>query len=222
MEMTSNCDVTNSAHQIQMTTIRPWTKPPLMKIFCVRNWKRLTVGEINSVVSIFLTWLFVIHDYALIILRFEWYESWTTSTHVFSQVTFIISYANIPKKAQMISFMLQRYVKSFQVTLWRKMSLMGLFLANYRRFSTIALETRRQDRCSQHHIIRTVWKSIPSFLFRDIALHSRGLHCFSRVRVPTFHFNQILRKFTLATNPRSPHLFTLVMRTYSWLTFAGT
>jgi len=28
MEMTSNCDVTNSTHQIQMTTIWPWTKPP--------------------------------------------------------------------------------------------------------------------------------------------------------------------------------------------------
>jgi len=34
MEMTSNCDVTNSAHQIQMTTI--WTKS-LIKIFCVRH-----------------------------------------------------------------------------------------------------------------------------------------------------------------------------------------
>ena len=30
IEMTSNCDVTNSEHQIQMTTIRPWTKPPPM------------------------------------------------------------------------------------------------------------------------------------------------------------------------------------------------
>jgi len=28
MEMTSNCDVTDSAHQIQMTTIWPWTKRP--------------------------------------------------------------------------------------------------------------------------------------------------------------------------------------------------
>ena len=28
MEMTSNCDVTNSAHQKQITTIWPWTKPP--------------------------------------------------------------------------------------------------------------------------------------------------------------------------------------------------
>jgi len=26
--MTSNCDVTNSAHQIQMTTLRHWKKPP--------------------------------------------------------------------------------------------------------------------------------------------------------------------------------------------------
>jgi len=28
MEITSICDVTNSAHQIQMTTVWPWTKPP--------------------------------------------------------------------------------------------------------------------------------------------------------------------------------------------------
>ena len=31
MEMTSNCDVTNSKQEIQMTTIWPWTKPPLWK-----------------------------------------------------------------------------------------------------------------------------------------------------------------------------------------------
>jgi len=31
MEMTSNFDVTNSTHQIQMTTIWPWTNPPPWK-----------------------------------------------------------------------------------------------------------------------------------------------------------------------------------------------
>jgi len=31
MEMTSNCDVTNSAHQKQITTIWPWTNPPPWK-----------------------------------------------------------------------------------------------------------------------------------------------------------------------------------------------
>jgi len=36
MTMT-HCDVTNSAHQIQMTTIRRGMNPP-MKIFCVRHW----------------------------------------------------------------------------------------------------------------------------------------------------------------------------------------
>jgi len=36
MNMTSNCDVTNSAHQIQMTTICHWMQTP-MKIFCVRH-----------------------------------------------------------------------------------------------------------------------------------------------------------------------------------------
>jgi len=34
--MTSNCDLTNSAHQMQMTTICHWMKPP-MKNFCVRH-----------------------------------------------------------------------------------------------------------------------------------------------------------------------------------------
>jgi len=28
MTITSNCDVTNSAHQVQMTTICHWMKPP--------------------------------------------------------------------------------------------------------------------------------------------------------------------------------------------------
>ena len=37
MNMTSNCDVTKSVHQIQMTTICHWMNPP-MKIFCVRHW----------------------------------------------------------------------------------------------------------------------------------------------------------------------------------------
>jgi len=38
--MTSYCDVTNSAHQIQMITICHWLNPP-MKIFCVRHWDSL-------------------------------------------------------------------------------------------------------------------------------------------------------------------------------------
>jgi len=37
MTMTPNCDVTNSAHLIQMTTICHWMKSP-MEIFCVRHW----------------------------------------------------------------------------------------------------------------------------------------------------------------------------------------
>jgi len=36
MNMTSNCDVTNNAHQKQMTTICHWMNPP-MEIFCVRH-----------------------------------------------------------------------------------------------------------------------------------------------------------------------------------------
>ena len=35
--MTSFCDVTNSAHQIQMTTLCHWMKLPPMKSFCVRH-----------------------------------------------------------------------------------------------------------------------------------------------------------------------------------------
>ena len=50
MEMTSNCDVTNSAHQIVMTTIWPWTKP-LMKIFCVRHWLHVLPGSEQSYFS---------------------------------------------------------------------------------------------------------------------------------------------------------------------------
>ena len=37
MDMTSNCDVTNSVHQTQMTTVCHWMKTPTMKIFCVRH-----------------------------------------------------------------------------------------------------------------------------------------------------------------------------------------
>ena len=40
MKMTSNCDVTKSAHQIQMTTIWPWTNPS-MKNFCICHWPPL-------------------------------------------------------------------------------------------------------------------------------------------------------------------------------------
>ena len=50
MNMLSNCDVTNSAHQKQMTTICHWMNPP-MKIFCVHHWFRqtgLTVFGIDS------------------------------------------------------------------------------------------------------------------------------------------------------------------------------
>jgi len=36
MNMASNCDVTNSAHQIQMITVC-WMKPP--QIFCVHHYK---------------------------------------------------------------------------------------------------------------------------------------------------------------------------------------
>jgi len=36
MNMTSNCDVGHSAHQIQITTICHWMNLP-MKFFCVRH-----------------------------------------------------------------------------------------------------------------------------------------------------------------------------------------
>jgi len=38
--MTSNCNVTNSALQMQMTTMCHSTNPPI-KIFCVRHWYHL-------------------------------------------------------------------------------------------------------------------------------------------------------------------------------------
>jgi len=37
MDMTSNCEVTNSAHQIQMTTIWPWTETPPWKFSAYAN-----------------------------------------------------------------------------------------------------------------------------------------------------------------------------------------
>jgi len=43
MKMTSNCDFTNSAHQIQMTTYDPEGNPPPMKIFCVRHWMYISL-----------------------------------------------------------------------------------------------------------------------------------------------------------------------------------
>jgi len=46
MEMTSNCDVTNSAHQIQMTTIWPWTKTSPWK-FSPYATGSLTLGHIG-------------------------------------------------------------------------------------------------------------------------------------------------------------------------------
>jgi len=54
MEMMSNCDVTNSEHQIQMTTIRPWTKPPPWKFSAYATDQVYEEGihESESVVNI--------------------------------------------------------------------------------------------------------------------------------------------------------------------------
>jgi len=43
--MTSNCDVTNTADQIQMTTLCHWMKALPMKIFCVRHWSHLSLKQ---------------------------------------------------------------------------------------------------------------------------------------------------------------------------------
>jgi len=50
--MTSNCDVTNSAHQIQMTTLCHWMNPP-MKSFCVRHWMNAKQGLMPPIPSKF-------------------------------------------------------------------------------------------------------------------------------------------------------------------------
>ena len=50
MEMTSNCDVTNSAHQKQITAIWPWTKPPPWK------FSAYATGLKWMTVSILLFW----------------------------------------------------------------------------------------------------------------------------------------------------------------------
>jgi len=43
MNMTSNSDVTNSAHQIQMDTLCHWMNASPKKIFCVRHYQWITV-----------------------------------------------------------------------------------------------------------------------------------------------------------------------------------
>jgi len=51
MSMTSNCDVTNSSHQIQMTTICHWMKLPL-KMFCVRHCPLVLTTKITHLPSL--------------------------------------------------------------------------------------------------------------------------------------------------------------------------
>jgi len=49
MEMTSNCDVTNSTHQMQMTTIWPSKKNPIIfEILCVRHCALESDAEIEG------------------------------------------------------------------------------------------------------------------------------------------------------------------------------
>jgi len=57
MDMTSNCDVTNSADQIQMTTIWPWTKTSPMKIFCVRHCRGKSRREAATACASLPGWL---------------------------------------------------------------------------------------------------------------------------------------------------------------------
>ena len=54
--MTSNCDVTNSAQQIQMTTLCHSMNPPPMKIFCVRHClhSRAANNRVKAVMAFFL------------------------------------------------------------------------------------------------------------------------------------------------------------------------
>jgi len=51
MNMASNCDVTNSAHQIQMTTTCHWMNPP-MKNFCLRHCAALSVDFSKALLMI--------------------------------------------------------------------------------------------------------------------------------------------------------------------------
>ena len=45
--MTSFCDVTNSAHQIEMTTLCHWMKPPIVS-FCVRHCLKKSTNNFFS------------------------------------------------------------------------------------------------------------------------------------------------------------------------------
>jgi len=53
MNMTSNCDVTKTAHQTQMTTLCPWMNPP-MKIFCARYCARKNCAFFKN--SVWMQW----------------------------------------------------------------------------------------------------------------------------------------------------------------------
>ena len=53
MSMTSNCDVTNSAHQIQMTTICHWMKPPPWKFSAYATEPKL-VGHLSFLLEHFI------------------------------------------------------------------------------------------------------------------------------------------------------------------------
>jgi len=51
MNMTSNCDVTNSEHQIQMTTVCHWMKPPPIKFSAYAAVCSLYVNQTNLIVK---------------------------------------------------------------------------------------------------------------------------------------------------------------------------
>jgi len=66
MDMTSNCDVTNSAHQIQMTTIWPWTKPPWKFSAYATDWYVLVLHNQHVValkLSLLKTYLIIHRQY---------------------------------------------------------------------------------------------------------------------------------------------------------------
>jgi len=59
MNVTSNCDVTNSAHQIQMTNIGVWMKPLLWKCSAqartfATEWFRIHWGHNHRITAAFI------------------------------------------------------------------------------------------------------------------------------------------------------------------------
>jgi len=110
MNMTSNCDVTNSEHQIQKTSICQWMNPPTMKYFCVRHWAGERDVLIKAGVKAFSNHIFAKSFHSSI------WSSCTNTASPFTVTTRIVSCC-IPSTAQMNIFIECKAARQSCVTL---------------------------------------------------------------------------------------------------------